>query len=188
MVRHTADNSKRCFLCGLNAAETGQKIEASPVFQKQDVYPSKGMAGLENLDLYKDWEAGQPHWQRPFQIHGYMNLIWLCHPHNIAFDQHKFGLTLVDLQHSVHFVSYDRMYDEIVDSANARLSDPSQPFYDMSYVSKRAIGLRMRQAERNGHGVRNVLGHTWQAVVGLSETASLGTEDEETDSGATAGD
>jgi len=59
-------------------------------------------------------------------------------------------------------------------------------FYDMSYVSKRAIGLRMREAERNGHVVQNGLGHTWQAVVGLSETASLGTEDEETDSGATA--
>lgn len=166
-----------CFLCGKNE-EAGQKIEASHVFQKQDVYPSKGLAGLENLDLYKDWEAGQPHWQRPFEIHGYMNLIWLCHPHNVAFDQHKFGLTLVDLQHSVRFISYDRVFDGLVDAANARLSDTDQPFYDMSYVSKRAIGLRMREAERKGHVVGTALGQTWEAVVGLSETASVGSEDD----------
>ena len=107
-----------------------------------------------------------------------MNLIWLCHKHNVSFDQHKFGLTLADLQHSVRFVSYDRMFDSLVNTANARLSDPGQPFYDMSYVSKRAIGLRMREAERKGHVVVTALGSTWQAVVGLSETASIGSEDD----------
>ena len=93
----------------------------------------------------------------------------------IQFDQHKFGLTLIDLKHSVHFVSYDRMYDNIVNSANTRLADTNQPFYDMSYVSKRAIGmrLRLREAERKGHVIQTALG-TWEAVVGLSETASVG--------------
>ena len=125
-----------------------------------------------------DWEAGQPRWQRPFEINGYMNLIWLCHRHDVAFDQHKFGLTLVDLQHSVRFISYDRTFDSLVYAANARLSDTDQPFYDMTYVSKRAIGLRMREAERKGHAVESALGRTWEAVVGLSETASVGLEDD----------
>eukprot|EP00977_Amphora_coffeiformis_P017179 scaffold5506_cov159-Amphora_coffeaeformis.AAC.6 len=90
-------------------------------------------------------------------------------------NQHKFGLTLVDLHHSVRFVSYDRMYDEIVDSANTWLSDIKQSFYDMSYVSKRAIGLRLREAERKGQVVQTALDPTWEAVVGLSEAASVRT-------------
>ena len=111
----------------------------------------------------------------------------MCYPHNVAFDQHKFGLTLVDLQHSVRFISYDRMsYDGLVDAANDRLSDTDQPFYDMSYVSKRAIGLRMREAERSGRGVVTAIYQSWEAVVGLSESASVGSEDEAgTTSGAT---
>ena len=168
-VRNTGNNSKRCFLCGKDEKEAGSKIEASHVFQKQDVYMSKGEAALDTFDYYKNWARGQPHWNRPFEMHGYMNLIWLCHHHNLQFDSHRFGLTLVDLEHTVRFISYDRTFDELVQSANARLGDPNQPFYDMSYLSRRAIGMRMREAKKAGH----IVDGNWEAVVGLSEAASV---------------
>jgi hypothetical protein len=79
----------------------------------------------------------------------------------------------VDLAHTVHFISYDRTFDEIVNTANTRMDDPNQPFYDMSYVSRRAIGMRMREAKKAGHIVHG----NWEAVVGLSESASVAHDD-----------
>ena len=148
-------------------------MNAACAFRKQDVHMSKGADALDSFETYKNWTQDQRRWQPPFEMHGYMNLIWLCHHHNVQFDSHRFGLTLVDLEHTVRFISYDRTFDELVQSANARLSDPNQPFYDMSYLSRRAIGMRMREAKKAGH----IVDRNWEAVVGLSEAASVSHDD-----------
>lgn len=163
-VRHTDDNSKRCFLCTSPGSAT-LKIEASRVFQKQDIYATGGEDSLHTLDLLKDWTAGWK-WSRPFRMHDPMNLVWLCHTHNIDFEHHMFGLTLGGLDNSVRFISFDESYRELVDQANNRLSDKVETYYDMSYVSRRAIGMRLFQAQKRGHFVsdqaeRRCLGQSW---------------------------
>jgi len=132
------------------------------------------------LDLLKDWASGWK-WNRPFKIHDPMNLIWLCHTHNEAFDCHKFSLTLGGLDNSVRFVSFDQSFDDLVEQANQRLSDASQPFYDMSYVSRRAIGMRLFQAQKKGHFINHNDHRAWETVVRLSVAASAKLEDSDND-------
>ena len=57
--------------------------------------------------------------------------------------------------------------------ANARLDDPTQPFFDMSYVSRRAIGMRLCKAQTAGYFADHDNTDSWQAVVALSAAASL---------------
>ena len=102
-----------------------------------------------------------------------MNLIWLCHAHDLAFDSHCFGLTLTGLDSSVGFCSYKRDYDELVSSANQRLQDANEPFYDMSYVSRRAIGMRLFKAQEAGHYLNHEDTGAWETVVRLSAAASV---------------
>ena len=110
-------------------------------------------------------------------MHDPMNLIWLCHTHSIDFDRHMFGLTLGGLDNSVRFISFDESYRELVDQANKRLSDTAEPYYDMSYVSRRAIGMRLFQAQKRGHFANHDDPHAWETVVRLSATASANADD-----------
>ena len=153
-VKKTSDGSKRCFLCATAGTNTN-KIEASHVLQQQDIYAN----GLG--------------WNRPFKIHDPMNLIWLCHAHNLAFDSHCFGLTLMGLDSSVGFCSYKTDYDELVSRANQRLQNVNEPFYDMSYVSRRAIGMRLFKAQEAGHFLNHGDIGAWETVVRLSAAASV---------------
>lgn len=57
-VRQFPGGSKRCFLCGL-CGTNDNKIEASPVLQKQDIYATAGDDGLETLDILKGWTEGR---------------------------------------------------------------------------------------------------------------------------------
>ena len=58
--------------------------------------------------------------------------------------------------------------------ANARLADPAQPFFDMSYVSRRAIGMRLCKAQSAGYYFADHNNtDSWKAVVALSAAASL---------------
>ena len=98
-VKKLPDGSRRCFLCGASALPNN-KIEASHILQKQAIYATGGEEALLTLDALKNWSAGQG-WKRPFKIHDPMNLIWLCHSHNLAFDRHEFGLTLGALDNRV---------------------------------------------------------------------------------------
>jgi hypothetical protein len=102
-----------------------------------------------------------------------MNLIWLCHTHNLAFDRHEFGLSLGGLDNRVVFHSSLESYAQLVADANARLADPSQPFFDMSYVSRRAIGMRLCKAQSAGYFANHNNTDSWKAVVALSAAASL---------------
>ena len=178
-VRQLEDGSKRCFLCGLPGTLTN-KIEASHVLRKQDIYATGGEEALRTLDTLKNWRAGFG-WKRPFHIHDPMNLIWLCHVHNLAFDRHEFGLSLGGLDNSVVFFSYRDEYNQLIADANARLADPSHPFYDMGYVSRRAIGMRICKAQAAGHFIDHGNPNAWEAVVALSAAASLKPTDESDD-------
>lgn len=170
-VRKTADDSKLCFLCG-SAGTATNKIEASHILQKQDIYATGGEDALHTFDILKGWTNGHG-WSRPFKIHDPMNLIWLCHSHNLAFDSHCFGLALMALDNSVGFCSYDRDYDDLVKAANQRLQDETQTFYDMSYVSRRAVGMRLFKAQECGHYLNHKNPGAWEAIVRLSAAASV---------------
>ena len=78
------------------------QIDAFPVLQKQDIYVTKDEEALDTFDILKNWSEGSG-WKRLFKIHKPMNFIWLCHAHNGAFDQHKFGLLLNSLDKKVIF-------------------------------------------------------------------------------------
>ena len=170
-VKKLEDGSTRCFLCGTSGSPKN-KIEASHVLHKQDIYATGGEEALLAFDTLKNWSAGFG-WKRPFKIHDPMNLIWLCHAHNLAFDRHEFGLSLGGLDNSVVFFSCLDEYAQLVADANARLADPAQPFYDMSYVSRRAIGMRICKAQRAGHFNQHSNPDAWETVVALSAAASL---------------
>ena len=178
-VKILRDGSKRCFLCGASGA-ANNKIEASHVLQKQDIYATRGEEALLTLDALKNWSAGQG-WKRPFKIHDAMNLIWLCHTHNLAFDRHEFGLSLGGLDNRVVFYSCLEGYTQLVVDANNRLLDPAQPFFDMSYVSRRAIGMRLCKAQSAGYFADHDNPDAWKAVVGLSAAASLKHESDSDD-------
>lgn len=170
-VKIFPDGTKRCFLCA-KTATSKNKIEASHVLQKQDIYPTNGEEALRTLDILKNWSAGYG-WKRPFMMHDPMNLIWLCHTHNLAFDRHEFGLALGGLDNSVIFFSYRDDFTQLVADANVRLADQAQPYFDMSYVSRRAIGMRICKAQAAGHFIDHSNPDMWEAVVGLSAAASL---------------
>jgi len=68
-----------------------------------------------------------------------------------------------------------------VADANTRLADSAQPFYDMSYVSRRAIGMRICKAQNAGYFTDPSNPDTWEAVVALSAAASLKHENESED-------
>eukprot|EP00934_Nitzschia_sp_Nitz4_P001653 Nitzschia sp. Nitz4//scaffold44_size153857//7105//7803//NITZ4_002695-RA/size153857-processed-gene-0.141-mRNA-1//-1//CDS//3329552079//1653//frame0 len=169
-VKKLGDDSKRCCLCGASGTPT-DKIEASHVLQKQDLYATGGEEALLTLDVLKNWSAGFG-WKRPFKIHEPMNLIWLCHTHSLAFDRYDFGLSLGGLDNSVVFFSCLDEYAQLVANANARLADPAQSFYDMTYVSRRAVGMRLCKAQRAGYFAHHSNPDAWEAVVALSAAAS----------------
>ena len=178
-VRQFPGGSKRCFLCG-RCGTNDNKIEASHVVQKQDIYATAGDDGLETLDILKGWTEGRG-WRRPFKIHDAMNLIWLCRAHNLAFDSHQFGLCLGGLDNSIRFCSFSDEYNDLVQTANARLLDTSQSFYDLSYVSRRAVGMRLYKAQQTGHYFNHNDPDAWQTVVRLSNAASILNEGEDED-------
>mmetsp|Transcript_25830 Transcript_25830/g.38163 ORF Transcript_25830/g.38163 Transcript_25830/m.38163 type:complete len:147 (-) Transcript_25830:495-935(-) len=102
-----------------------------------------------------------------------MNLIWLCHTHNLAFDAHKFCLK-TDLQNRVFFHAFDHSFGGLVNQANARLIDPDEGVYDMNYVSRRAIGMRILQSQEwSGRYINHDNVDSWKAIVALSSAASL---------------
>ena len=170
-VRKTPDNSKRCFLCGVSGTPAN-KIEAAHILQKQDIYATGGDDALHTFDILKGWANGHG-WNRPFKMHEPMNLIWLCHTHNLAFDSHKFGLALLGLDNFVGFCSYEMDYDTLVNTANERLRDENEPFYDMSYVSRRAVGMRLFKAQQSGHYLNHDNTDAWETIVRLSAAASM---------------
>jgi len=170
-VKQMPGGAKRCFLCGCDGLPEN-KIEAAHVMQKQDIYATGGEDSLETLDILKDWANGLG-WNRPFKIHDPMNLIWLCHTHNLAFDSHQFGLCLGGLDNNIRFCSYSDEFNDLVKSANERLQDTSQPFFDMSYVSRRAVGMRIYKAQQNGHFLNHSDPEAWKVVVQLSNAASM---------------
>ena len=170
-VKSLDNGRKRCFLCGASGTQT-DKIEATYVLQKQDIYATGVEEALLTLDALKNWSTGFG-WKRPFNIHEAMNLIWLCHTHNLAFDRHDFGISLGGLDNSAVFFSCLDEYYQLVADANARLADPAQPFYDMSYVSHRAIGMRLCKAQSTGYSPDHSNTDAWEAVVSLSAAASL---------------
>ena len=178
-VRQFPGGSKRCFLCG-NCGTNENKIEASHVLQKQDIYATAGDQGLETLDILKGWTEGRG-WRRPFKIHDAMNLVWLCHTHSLAFDSHQFGLCLGGLDNSIRFCSFSDEYNDIVQSANERLQDTSQPFFDMSYVSRRAVGMRLYKAQQSGHYFNHNDPDAWQTMVRLSNAASIDEGEDDTE-------
>jgi hypothetical protein len=173
-VRHTINNSKLCFLCGTAGTDTN-RIEASHIVQKQDIYATGGEDAIQTFDIVRGWTSGRG-WIRPFRMHDPMNLIWLCHTHNLAFDSHQFGITLTGLDNSVGFCSYSREYDDLVAAANSRLVDATDRFFDLSYVSKRAVGMRLFKAQESGHYLNHDNTSAWETVVRLSAAASVDRE------------
>jgi len=179
MVKKLDDGSKRCFLCGASGTPTNE-IEASHVLQKQDTHATGGEEALLAPDTLKNWSAGFG-WKRPFKINDPMNLIWLCHAHNAAFGRCEFGLSLGGLDNRVAFFSCLDECAPLVADANARLADAAQPFCDMSYMSRRAIGMRLCKAQKAGHFIDHSNPNAWEAVVALSAAASLKPKDESDD-------
>lgn len=97
-----AKNLKLCFLCGGN-----KDIEASHVVQKSDISfetQRRTSDAVKTLELISNWMKDLK-WARRFEIHGTMNLIWLCHTHNLSFDRHDFCL-ITDLNGSVLFHAF----------------------------------------------------------------------------------
>eukprot|EP00977_Amphora_coffeiformis_P008975 scaffold2033_cov164-Amphora_coffeaeformis.AAC.14 len=94
---------------------------------------------FDTLEILRDWRDGHK-WRRPFEMHGSMNLIWLCHTHDLQFGSHMFCLK-IDLQNRALFHAFDNSFDGLVDQANARLLDPNDGSYDMAYVSRRVTIL-----------------------------------------------
>lgn len=84
------------------------------------------------------------------------------------------------LDNSVGFCSYDQEYNALVNGANERLQDKNQHFFDMGYVSRRAVGMRMLKAQEAGHFLNHNNTTEWETIVRLSAAASTnGEEDEE---------
>lgn len=168
--------TKRCFLC--NSTDS---IEASHVFQKSDIsYKSQPQSDtvLKTLQVLDNWMK-DPKWKRPFEIHGSMNLIWLCHQHNIDFDHHAFCLR-VDISNRVIFHAFDENFRSVVESANSRLLDPNQVYFNLDYVSRRAVGMRVLQSQNRANKyVDHTNPKSWEAVVDLSLAASERGDSEE---------
>ena len=161
--------TKRCFLC-----DSVVSIEASHVFQKSDVsYKSQPRSDtvVQTLQVLDNWMK-DPKWKRPFEIHGPMNLIWLCHQHNVNFDHHAFCLK-VDMSNRVLFHAFDEDFAGLVASANTRLLDPAQAYFDLNYVSRRAVGMRVLQSQNRANKyVDHSNPKSWEAIVDLSIAAS----------------
>lgn len=170
--------TKCCFLCNSTTS-----IEASHVFQKSDVsYKSQPLSDtvVRTLQVLDNWMK-DPKWKRPFEIHGPMNLIWLCHQHNIDFDHHAFCLK-VDMRNRVLFHAFDDDFKSLVASANSRLLDPSQAYFDLDYVSRRAVGMRVLQSQnRANRYVDHSNPNSWEAIVDLSIAASEKEDKEDSD-------
>ena len=81
------------------------------------------------------------------------------------------------MDNSVIFFSCLDEYAQLIADANSRLADSMQPFYDMSYVSHRAIGMRLFKAQDAGYFIDHSNPNGSEAVVVLSAAASLKTED-----------
>ena len=167
-VRAHDNGSKTCFLC-----TSQDKVEASHVFRKSDVSFRRGQKlGYKTLEILRDWRDGH-NWRRPFEMHGPMNLIWLCHTHSLQFDAHNFCLK-IDLHNRALFHAFDNSFDVLVEQANARLLDCNDAYYDMSYVSRRAIGMRILQSqERGGRFIDHDNPDSRKAIVSLSSAASV---------------
>jgi HNH endonuclease len=169
-----------CFLCGASGTTSENKIEASHIVQLRDIHPNGGWEAMFSLDMLKTWQ-NLYEWKRPFRIHEAMNLIWLCHTHHLAFDRHEFGLTLNNSV--VLFSSYQDEYNLLVIEANQRLVDPAQPLYDMSYVSRRAVGMRICKAQWQNTDYFNFDDQdnldAWAVVIDLSYAASLKPEEDD---------
>lgn len=158
-VKAHDNGCKTCFLCA-----SQDKVEASHVFQKSDVSFRQGQE-LAYDTLETLW--------RPFEMHGSMNLMWLCHTHKLQFDAHKFCLK-IDLQNRALFHAFDNSFDGLVDQANIRLLDPNDDYYDLAYVSRRTIGMRILQSqERSGRYIDHDNLDSWKATVALSSAASV---------------
>ena len=161
--------TKRCFLC-----KSVVEVEASHVFQKSDVsYKSQPSSDtvLQTLQVLDNWMKDSK-WKRPFEIHGPMNLVWLCHQHSISFDHHAFCLK-VDMSNRVLFHAFDDDFKGLVASANSSLLDPSQSYLDLNYVSRRAVGMRVLQSQyRANKYVDHSNPKSWEAIVDLSIAAS----------------
>jgi hypothetical protein len=176
-VKHTSNNSKLCFLCG-----TADDIQASHIVQKQDISATGGEDAIEAFDVLKGWTGGLG-WKRPFGMHDPMNLIWLCRTHNRDFDSHCFGLTLTGLDNAVGFCSYVPKYEALVATANSRLADPNAPFFDLSYVSRRAVGMRIFKAQESGHYLNHDNTSAWETIVQMSAAASVDRESNTSEEG-----
>ena len=175
----TIKHLKCCFLCGCN-----KEIEASHVIQKSDISfksQSSPSDAVMTLELSTNWMK-DPKWARPFEIHGPMNLIWLCHTHNLSFDRHDFCLK-IDLNGNVLFHAFGPGLENLVEKANARLLDRRQTYYSLDYISKRAVGMRIMQAQlRRNRYLDHKNPSSWQAVVDISlATSEKGADDEADD-------
>ena len=89
------------------------------------------------------------------------------------------------LDNSVGFCSYDRDYDDLVKAANQRLQDETQTFYNMSYVSRRAVGMRLFKAQESGHCLDDENPGAWEAIVRLSAAASVDQKSSDSEEGST---
>lgn len=169
---------ERCFLC--NSAES---LEASHVFQKSDIsYKTQPQSEtvVQTLLVLDNWMK-DPKWKRPFDIHGAMNLIYLCHQHHVAFDHHAFCLK-VNMSNQVLFHAFDDRLDSLVASANSRLLDPTQTYFNLDYISRRAVGMRVLQSQsRANRYVDHSNPQSWEATVDLSIAASEKEEEEGSD-------
>jgi len=104
-----------------------------------------------------------------------MNLIWFCHTHNLAFNRHEFCLT-TDMNGNVLFHAFDSGFEK----ANERLLDVRQTYYSLDYISKRAVGMRIMQAQlRRSRCLDPKNPSSWQAVVDISLAASEKGNEEE---------
>lgn len=172
-------NLKCCFLCGGK-----EDIEESHVIQKSDISfktQTSPSDAVRTLELITNWMK-DPKWERPFEIHGSMNLIWFCRPHHLAFDRDEFCLK-TDLSGNVLFHCFDLGLANLVTKANAKLLDENQQYYSLDYISRRAVGMRILQAQlRKDRYLDHNNPTSWQAVVDISLAASeKGTDDDNAD-------
>lgn len=170
---------KCCFLCGGNT-----DVEASHVIQKSDISfetQTNRSEAVRTLELITNWTK-DPKWVRPFEIHGSMNLVWFCHTHNLAFDGHEFCLK-TDMNGNVFFHAFDPGIENLVKQANERLLDQRQTYYSLDYISRRAVAMRIMQAQlRRNRYLDHKNPSSWQAVVDISLAASEKDTDEDVDS------
>ena len=189
---HLKGKKKRCFLCGVedgtkvegDAGGRAIKIDGSHVVQKADVSPLKNDEDrfFDTFDVLKNWIDGRT-WKRAFEFNKPMNLILLCHNHNLAFDQYKFCLK-VDLRHVALFHSFgvDDEISDLVEKANERLCDETQPYFDLGYVSRRAIGMRILQAQlKQNRYLDPNNDRSWEPIVNMSRAVSAKSDDDDDD-------